>query len=68
MNSFKNKYLNEGPYPYFIAEIGINHNGYYDLAKRMIDKSKEAGADAVKFQHFLANKIVSDFGFKKLGK
>jgi len=48
--SFKEKYLKEGPHPYFIAEIGINHNGQMGLAKRMIDASKNAGADAVKFQ------------------
>jgi N,N'-diacetyllegionaminate synthase len=47
---FKEKYLKEGPYPYFVAEIGINHNGQIQLAKRMIDASKDAGADAVKFQ------------------
>ena len=47
---FKKKYLNDNDLPYFIAEIGINHNGYLDLAKRMIDASKEAQADAVKFQ------------------
>ena len=34
----------------FIAEIGINHNGNIDIAKQMIDISKEAGADIVKFQ------------------
>lgn len=33
-----------------IAEIGINHNGDIDLAKRMIDAAAEAGCDAVKFQ------------------
>ena len=48
--SFKKKYLKEGVFPYFIAEIGINHNGHMALAKRMIDASKEAHADAVKFQ------------------
>jgi sialic acid synthase SpsE len=48
--NFKEKYLKEGPASYFIAEIGINHNGHMDLAKRMIDASKEARADAVKFQ------------------
>ena len=48
--SFKETYLKEGPYPYFIAEIGINHNGRMEIAKRMIDASKDAGADAVKFQ------------------
>jgi len=47
---FKVKYLKKSPYPYFIAEIGINHNGQMKLAKKMIDNSKEAGADAVKFQ------------------
>jgi N-acetylneuraminate synthase len=36
--------------PYLIAEIGINHNGNIDIAKKLIDRSKEAGFDAVKFQ------------------
>ena len=36
--------------PYFIAEIGANHNGDMDLAKQMINQAKEAGADCVKFQ------------------
>jgi N-acetylneuraminate synthase len=35
---------------YVIAEIGANHNGDMDLARRMIDSAKECGADAVKFQ------------------
>ena len=35
---------------FVIAEIGINHNGKIDLAKKMIDASVESGADAVKFQ------------------
>ncbi|MCB9229573.1 MAG: N-acetylneuraminate synthase family protein [Deltaproteobacteria bacterium] len=52
--SFKRKYLKDDPSVYFIAEIGINHNGRPDLAKKMIEKSKEMGASAVKFQkrHF----------------
>lgn len=50
MSGFKVKHLNQNPEPYFIAEIGINHNGVFDLAKRMIDDSKKAGAQAVKFQ------------------
>ena len=33
-----------------ISEIGINHNGDMNLAKKMIDNSVDAGADAVKFQ------------------
>ena len=36
--------------PYIIAEIGINHNGYLSLAKKMIIAAKKSGADAVKFQ------------------
>ncbi len=35
---------------YFIAEIGINHNGDIDIAKKLIDRAKEAGFNAVKFQ------------------
>lgn len=35
---------------YVIAEIGINHNGSLDIAKRLIDEAKKAGANAVKFQ------------------
>ena len=35
---------------FIISELGINHNGNIDLAKRMIDESKDSGADAVKFQ------------------
>ena len=36
--------------PYLIAEIGINHNGDLNLAKRMIVSAKKNGADCVKFQ------------------
>lgn len=35
---------------YVIAEVGINHNGDMNLAKQLIDKAKQAGCDAVKFQ------------------
>jgi len=51
---------------YFIADIAANHDGDIDRAKRLIRLAKESGADAVKFQHFLAEKIVSDYGFTKL--
>ena len=37
-------------YCFLIAEIGINHNGSLDLAKKLIKESKNAGFDAVKFQ------------------
>lgn len=52
---------------YFVADIASNHDGDLEKAKHLIYLAKEAGADAVKFQHFLAEKIVSDYGFRQLG-
>lgn len=48
---------------YFIADIAANHDGNLQRAKELIWKAKEAGADCAKFQHFIANKIVSEKGF-----
>tara|TARA_B100002019_G_scaffold292024_1_gene313911 strand:+ start:2357 stop:3403 length:1047 start_codon:yes stop_codon:yes gene_type:complete len=44
---------------YFIAEIGVNHNGNLALAKKMIIAAKKSGADAVKFQTFKAEDLVT---------
>ena len=44
---------------FIIAEAGVNHNGSLELAKKLIDVAVEAGADAVKFQTFKADKWVS---------
>jgi len=44
---------------YLIAEIGVNHNGDLNLAHKMIEAAKQAGADAVKFQTFTADSLVS---------
>ena len=52
---------------YFIADIGSNHEGDFGRARALIWMVAEAGGDAVKFQHFLAKDIVSDYGFAHLG-
>lgn len=44
---------------YIIAEAGVNHNGDISLAKKLIEAAAEAGADAVKFQTFKADLLVS---------
>ncbi|MDA7476474.1 N-acetylneuraminate synthase family protein [Candidatus Pelagibacter ubique] len=52
---------------YFIADIAANHDGDLNRAKDLIYLAAEAGADAAKFQHFKAETIVSDHGFRSLG-
>ena len=44
---------------FIIAEAGVNHNGSIELAKQLIDVAVEAGVDAVKFQTFKAENLVS---------
>ena len=51
---------------YFVADIAANHDGDLGRAIDLIQRAAEAGADAAKFQHFKAETIVSDFGFKAL--
>ncbi|ADA66516.1 N-acylneuraminate-9-phosphate synthase [Thermotoga petrophila RKU-10] len=52
--------------PLIIAEIGINHNGDVELAKKMIDAAAEAGADVVKFQTFSPERLyVEEFAKNK---
>ncbi len=52
---------------YFIADIAANHDGDLQRAKALIWQAARAGADCAKFQHFKADKIVSDRGFRALG-
>jgi len=52
---------------YFIAEIGSNFDQDLSRAKDLIYLAKESGANAVKFQHYTAESLVSDIGFKSLG-
>ncbi len=49
---------------FIIAEAGVNHNGDMALAKQLIDIAADAKADAVKFQTFIAEKLVSKFAEK----
>jgi N,N'-diacetyllegionaminate synthase len=55
----KNNYFSQFSRNLIIAEIGVNHNGDMHLARRMIEEAKRAGADAVKFQTYSADKLVS---------
>jgi sialic acid synthase SpsE len=52
---------------YFIAEIGSNFDGDLGRATDLIKIAADSGADAVKFQHYTAQSLVSDVGFRALG-
>ena len=52
---------------YFIADVAANHDGSLERALELMTLAKAAGADAAKFQHFRADHIVSDKGFRELG-
>lgn len=58
--------INESSPAYFIADIGANHDGSLKRAKKLIHMCADSGANAAKFQHFKAETIVSDVGFKRL--
>jgi N-acetylneuraminate synthase len=62
-----NRYIGETEKPYFIADIGANHDGNLNRALNLIELAKESGANAAKFQNFKAAKIVSNKGFALLG-
>ncbi|MGA1753023.1 MAG: N-acetylneuraminate synthase family protein [Pontimonas sp.] len=61
------KRVGESSPTYFIADVAANHDGVLDRALELMTLAKEAGADAAKFQHFRADHIVSDKGFRELG-
>lgn len=60
------RWVGNGEPAYVIAEIGSNFDGDKERAKMLIGLAKDCGADAVKFQYFTANKIVSKEGFEGL--
>lgn len=49
---------------FIIAEAGVNHNGSLKIARKMVDEAVKAGADAVKFQTFKAENVISVFAPK----
>ena len=57
--SIGNKLISDNAPCFVIAEIGINHNGSVDLAKKMIDEAVMAGCDAVKFQKRTVTKVYT---------
>ncbi len=59
MQLTKKTKINNFNKPYIIAELGSNHNGDMDLARKLILEAKEAGADCVKFQSWSKDSIFS---------
>lgn len=53
------RYIGEDEPCFIIAEAGVNHNGDINLAKKLIDVAVEAGVDAVKFQTYKAEEVVT---------
>jgi N-acetylneuraminate synthase/N,N'-diacetyllegionaminate synthase len=68
------KIIGENKPTFIIAEAGVNHNGDIRKAKKLVDAAKKAGADAVKFQTFKAENLVTetadmaDYQIKNIGK
>ena len=61
-----NRIVGEEEPCFIIAEAGVNHNGSVEMAKKLIDTAKEAGVDAVKFQTFKTEEIVTKSAKKAL--
>lgn len=57
--SILSKKIGSGSPCFVIAEAGVNHNGDLSIAKKLIDVACQSGADAVKFQTFVANSLAS---------
>ena len=55
-----NRLVGEGEPCFIIAEAGVNHNGDVNLAKKLIDVARVAGADVVKFQTFKTENVVTE--------
>jgi len=49
---------------FIIAEAGVNHNGNIEIAKKMIEVAKQCGSDAIKFQTFKTEEVISKYAPK----
>jgi len=69
-----NRIIGKGYTCFIIAEVGVNHNGSLELAKKLVDVAKEAGVDAVKFQTFKSENVttketeIAEYAEKNIGK
>jgi len=60
----ENRWIGDLEPVFIIAEAGVNHNGDVGLAKKLVDAAKDAGSDAVKFQAFKTEKVVTKYAEK----
>ena len=56
-----NRLIGQGQKTFVVAEAGLNHNGSFEIAKKLIDNAKKINCDAIKFQSFLPDSRVSKF-------
>ena len=55
---FENQVIDQNSKTFIIAEIGLNHNGDIEIAKKLIFQAKKGGADAAKFQTYKAESMT----------
>lgn len=55
-----NREIGQNKKTYFIAEAGLNHNGDINIAKKLVDKAFESGADAIKFQTYKSEEFLAE--------
>jgi len=67
-SQLNSRFTEKEAHPYFIADIGANHDGSLSRALDLINLVAESGGHAAKFQHFEAKTLVSERGFRKLGR
>lgn len=56
----RDRLVGHGQPCFLVAEIGINHNGNIEIAKKTVDAAADAGADAIKFQNYRTEDFISD--------